>query len=47
MKEITGHLSPRYIKEKGEARTGKILETQTEIDHPVGRANYRQNDKQM
>ena len=29
-------LSPRYIKREGEARTDKMLETETEIDHPVG-----------
>ena len=28
--------NPRYIKRKEEVRTDKILETETEIDHPVG-----------
>ena len=35
-KDITGHLSPIFIKREGEARTDKILDTETEIDYPVG-----------
>ena len=35
-KNITGHLSPRYIKVEGEARTDKTSEIEKEIDHPVG-----------
>ena len=34
--KIIDHVSPKYIKREREARTGKILETETEIDHLVG-----------
>ena len=35
-KEIIDHLSSKYIKREEEAKTDKILETETEIDHSVG-----------
>ena len=34
MKEIIGHLNPKYIKREREARSDKISEM--EIDYPVG-----------
>ena len=35
-KETTSHLSPKYIRREREARTDKISETETEIEHPIG-----------
>ena len=36
MKEVIDHLRPKYIKREREAKTNKILETETEIYHLVG-----------
>ena len=33
---MTSHLSSKYTKREREARTDKMLEIETEIDHPVG-----------
>ena len=36
MKEIIGHLNPKYIKREREAKPNNISETETEIDHLAG-----------